>query len=54
MMGGGDGPPPTPSRGSAVGYSTDSGAFGSESTKGQVGTGTAGLKGTPFDITGGR
>jgi len=54
MMGGGDGPPPTPSRGTAVGYSTDSGAFGSESTKGQVGTGTAGLKGTPFDIAGGR
>ena len=54
LLGGGGGPPPTPSRGSAVGYSTDSGAFGSESTKGQVGTGTAGLKGTPFDITGGR
>jgi len=54
LGGGGDSTPPTPSRGSAVGYSTDSGAFGSESTKGQVGTGTAGLKGTPFDITGGR
>ena len=53
LGGGGDSTPPTPSRGSAVGYSTDSGAFGSESTKGQVGTGTAGLKGTPFDITGG-
>lgn len=52
MLGGGS-PTPPPSGAKTVGYSTDSGAFGSESTKGQVGTGTAGLKGTPFDLGGG-
>ena len=54
MMGGGDGPPATPSRGTVSGSSTQGGSFGSEQIQGQVGTGTAGLKGTPFDITGGR
>jgi hypothetical protein len=54
MMGGGDGPPPTPSRGTVSGSSTQGGSFGSEQIQGQVGTGTAGLRGTPFDVTGGR
>ena len=54
MGGGGDSTPPTPSRGTVSGSSTQGGSFGSEQIQGQVGTGTAGLRGTPFDVTGGR
>ena len=54
LGGGGDSTPPTPSRGTVSGSSTQGGSFGSEQIQGQVGTGTAGLRGTPFDITGGR
>ena len=54
MGGGGDSTPPTPSRGPVSGSSRQGGSFGSEQIQGQVGTGTAGLRGTPFDITGGR
>ena len=54
MGGGGDSTPPTPSRGTVSGSSRQGGSFGSEQIQGQVGTGTAGLRGTPFDITGGR
>ena len=54
IMGGGDGPPATPSRGTVSGSSTQGGSFGSEQIQGQTGTGTAGLRGTPFDVTGGR
>ena len=54
LGGGGSNPPPTPSRGTVSGSSTQGGSFGSEQIQGQVGTGTAGLKGTPFDVTGRR
>ena len=54
IMGGGGGPTPTPSQGTASGSSRQGGSFGSEQIQGQTGTGTAGLRGTPFDITGGR
>ena len=54
LGGGGDSTPPTPSRGTVSGSSTQGGSFGSEQIQGQVGTGTAGLRGTPFDVTGGR
>jgi len=53
MGGGGDSTPPGPGRVSG-GSSTQGGSFGSEQIQGQVGTGTAGLRGTPFDVTGGR
>jgi len=52
MGGGGDSPPPGPGRVSG-GSSRQGGSFGSEQIQGQVGTGTAGLRGTPFDVTGG-
>jgi hypothetical protein len=54
LGGGGDSVPVTSSRGTVSGSSTQGGSFGSEQIQGQVGTGTAGLRGTPFDITGGR
>jgi len=54
MLGGGGGPPPTPSRGTVSGSSRQGGSFGSDQIQGQVGTGTAGLRGTPFDPSGGR
>ena len=54
LGGGGDSTPPIPSRGTVSGSSTQGGSFGSEQIQGQVGTGTAGLRGTPFDVTGGR
>ena len=54
IMGGGGGPTPTPSQGTVSGSSRQGGSFGSEQIQGQVGTGTAGLRGTPFDVTGGR
>ena len=54
MLGGGGGPPPTPSRGTVSGSSRQGGSFGSEQIQGQEGTGTAGLRGTPFDLSGGR
>ncbi len=54
IMGGGGGPTPTPSSGTASGSSRQGGSFGSEQIQGQTGTGTAGLRGTPFDISGGR
>jgi hypothetical protein len=54
LGGGGDSTPPTPSRGTVSGSSTQGGSFGSEQIQGQTGTGTAGLRGTPFDVTGGR
>ena len=53
MGGGGDSPPPGPGRVSG-GSSRQGGSFGSEQIQGQEGTGTAGLRGTPFDVTGGR
>jgi len=52
MGGGGESPPPGPGRVSG-GSSRQGGSFGSEQIQGQVGTGTAGLRGTPFDVTGG-
>ena len=54
IMGGGGGPTPTPSQGTVSGSSRQGGSFGSEQIQGQTGTGTAGLRGTPFDVTGGR
>jgi hypothetical protein len=54
LGGGGDSTPPIPSRGTVSGSSTQGGSFGSEQIQGQTGTGTAGLRGTPFDVTGGR
>jgi hypothetical protein len=54
IMGGGGGPTPTPSQGTPSGSSRQGGSFGSEQIQGQVGTGTAGLRGTPFDLSGGR
>jgi hypothetical protein len=54
LGGGGDSTPPTPSRGTVSGSSTQGGSFGSEQIQGQVGTGTAGLSGTPFDLSGRR
>ena len=54
IMGGGGGPPPIPSQGTTVGSSRQGGSFGSEQIQGQVGTGTAGLSGTPFDLSGRR
>jgi hypothetical protein len=53
MGGGGESPPPGPGRVSG-GSSRQGGSFGSEQIQGQEGTGTAGLRGTPFDVTGGR
>lgn len=54
IMGGGGGSTPTPSTGTVSGSSRQGGSFGSEQIQGQVGTGTAGLSGTPFDLSGGR
>ena len=54
LGGGGDSTPPIPSRGTVSGSSTQGGSFGSEQIQGQTGTGTAGLRGTPFDLSGGR
>ena len=54
IMGGGGGPTPTPSRGTVSGSSRQGGSFGSDQIQGQEGTGTAGLRGTPFDLSGGR
>jgi hypothetical protein len=54
IMGGGGGPTPTPSQGRVSGSSRQGGSFGSDQIQGQVGTGTAGLSGTPFDLSGGR
>jgi hypothetical protein len=54
IMGGGGGPTPTPSQGTASGSSRQGGSFGSEQIQGQEGTGTAGLRGTPFDLSGRR
>ena len=54
LGGGGDSTPPTPSRGTVSGSSTQGGSFGSEQIQGQTGTGTAGLSGTPFDLSGRR
>ncbi len=54
IMGGGGGPTPTPSQGTTSGSSRQGGSFGSEQIQGQEGTGTAGLSGTPFDLSGRR
>ena len=54
IMGGGGGPTPIPSQGTTVGSSRQGGSFGSEQIQGQVGTGTAGLSGTPFGLSSGR
>lgn len=54
IMGGGGSTPSVPSSGTISGSSRQGGSFGSEQIQGQVGTGTAGLRGTPFDLSGGR
>ena len=55
LLGGGSSPPPPPSQGTRVsGSSTQGGSFGSGQIQGQEGTGVAGLRGTPFDVSGGR
>jgi hypothetical protein len=54
LLGGGASTTSTPSSGTTSGSSRQGGSFGSEQIQGQEGTGTAGLRGTPFDLSGGR
>jgi len=54
IMGGGGSAPSVPSSGTVSGSSRQGGSFGSEQIQGQTGTGVEGLRGTPFDLSGGR